>query len=85
MSGAAGVLNVEINWHRVWGLPIGRIRRRVGLRCSGGRAPAVLGTASLASTDLGTAGAERGHQIRKELRILAATKDELGEQLSIIG
>ena len=51
----------------------------------GRRVPTVLGTASLASTDLGPAGAERGHQIRKELRILAAAKDELGEQLSIIG
>ncbi len=53
----------------------GRVRGRVALRCSGGHAPAVPGTASLASTGLDTAGAERGHQIRKELRILAAAKD----------
>jgi hypothetical protein len=43
------------------------------------------GLASLASTGLGPAGAERGHQIRKEFGILAATKDQLGEQQSIIG
>ena len=42
-------------------------------------------TGSLASTGLGTAGAERGHQIRKEFRILAAAKDQLGKQQSIIG
>src|SRR6266851_861283 len=43
------------------------------------------GMAHLASTGLDTAGAERGHQVRKDLGILAAAKDQLGEQQPIIG
>jgi hypothetical protein len=43
-------------------------------------ANAMASTAHLASTGLGTAGAERGHQIRQEFGVLAAAKDQLGEQ-----
>ena len=51
----------------------------------GGDPPTCTVPSTSASTGLDPAGAERGHQIRKEFGILAATKDQLGEQQSIIG